>query len=167
MTTRSPDERSGAADYRRIDMLGRIIDSLRGSGDAPWGRGKWPRKVPLVGAVVLIPMLASAVAQAFQAKDAEEEAAHQAAKPDDQKPVVVKRGAEKPAAGQPGGFFTGSAGVDRLFPAQGASPPAGAGGPLPPSAPAGGGPPPPRSNPRRDRRDRRGEGWGGEGPGKP
>ena len=43
-------------------MLGRMIDSLRGSGDAPWGRGKWPRIVPLVGAVVLIPMLASAVA---------------------------------------------------------------------------------------------------------
>ena len=49
-------------------MLGQIIDSLRGPGDAPWGRGKWPRKVPLVGAVVLIPMLASAVAQAFQAR---------------------------------------------------------------------------------------------------
>ena len=31
---------------------------------------------------------------------------------------MVKRGAEKPAAGQPGGFFTGSAGVDRLFPAE-------------------------------------------------
>jgi len=99
-------------------MLGRIIDSLRGPGDAHWGRGKWPRKVPLVGAVVLIPMLASAVAPAFQAKDAEEAAAPQAAKPDDQKPVVVKRGAEKPAAGRPGGFFTGSAGVDLLFPAE-------------------------------------------------
>jgi quercetin dioxygenase-like cupin family protein len=53
--------------------------------------------VPLVGAVVLIPMLASAVAQAFQASGAEEAAASQAAKPDDQKPVMVKRGAEKPA----------------------------------------------------------------------
>src|SRR3954447_22053556 len=118
MTTRSPDERSGAADHRRIDMLGRIIDSLRGSGDAPWGRGKWPRKMPLVVAVVLIPMLASAVAQAFQARGTEEAAALKAAKPDDQKPVVVKRGAENPAAGQPGGVFTGSPGVDRLFPAE-------------------------------------------------
>jgi quercetin dioxygenase-like cupin family protein len=99
-------------------MLERIIDSLCGSGDAPWGRGKWPRKVPLVGAVVLIPMVASAVAQAFQARGTEEAAGLKAAKPDDQKPVMVKRGAEKPAAGQPGGFFTGSAGVDRLFPAE-------------------------------------------------
>jgi quercetin dioxygenase-like cupin family protein len=118
MTTRSLDERSAAADHRRIDMLGRIINSLRGPGDDPWGHGKWLRKVPLVGAVVLIPMLASAVAQAFQTRGAEKAAAPQAAKPDDQKPVVVKRGAEKPAAGQPGGFFTGSAGVDRLFPAE-------------------------------------------------
>jgi len=99
-------------------LLERIIDSLCGSGDAPWARGKWPRMVPLVGAVVLIPVLASAVTQAFQARGAEEAAAPQAAKLDDQKPVVVKRGAEKPAAGQPGGFFTGSAGVDRLFPAE-------------------------------------------------
>jgi quercetin dioxygenase-like cupin family protein len=99
-------------------MLGRIINSLRGLGDDPWGHGKWLRNVPLVWAVVLIPMLASAVAQAFQARGAEEAAIPQAAKADDQKPVVVKRGAEKPAAGQPGGFFTGSAGVDRLFPAE-------------------------------------------------
>jgi quercetin dioxygenase-like cupin family protein len=99
-------------------LLERIIDSLCGSGDAPWARGKSPRMVPLVGAVVLIPVLASVVTQAFQARGAEEAAAPQAAKPDDQKPVVVKRGAEKPAAGQPGGFFTGSAGVDRLFPAE-------------------------------------------------
>jgi quercetin dioxygenase-like cupin family protein len=34
---------------------------------------------------------------------------------------VVKRGAAKPAAGRSGGFFTGSAGVDRLFPAKGPS----------------------------------------------
>jgi quercetin dioxygenase-like cupin family protein len=74
--------------------------------------------MPLVGAVVLIPMLASAVAQAFQARGTEEAAALQSAKPDDQKPVMVRRGAEKPAAGRPGGFFTGSAGVDRLFPAE-------------------------------------------------
>src|SRR4051794_19262804 len=107
MTTHSPDERSGAADHRRIAMLGRIIDSLRSSGDAAWGPGKCPRKVPLVGAAVLIPMLASAVPQAFQARGAEEAGAPQAAKPDDQKPVIVKRGAEKPAAAQPGGFFTG------------------------------------------------------------
>src|SRR4051794_8765622 len=99
MTTRSPDERSGTADHRRIDMHGRIIDSLRGSGDAPWGRGKWPKQLPLVGAFVLIPMLASGVAQAFQAGDAEEAVSPQATKPDDHKPVVVKRGAEKPAAG--------------------------------------------------------------------
>jgi quercetin dioxygenase-like cupin family protein len=99
-------------------MLGRIINSLRGPGDDRWGPGKWLRNVPLVWAVVLIPVLAWAVTQAFQARGAEEAAAPQAAEPDDQKPVVVKRGAEKPAAGLPGGFFTGSAGVDRLFPAE-------------------------------------------------
>ena len=99
-------------------MLGRIIDSLRGSGDAPWGRRKWPRKVPLVGAVVLIPMLASAVAQAFQARGTEGAAAPQAAKPDDPEAGHGQARCEKPAAGEPGGFFTGSAGVDRLFPAE-------------------------------------------------
>ena len=99
-------------------MLKRTIDSLPGPGDAPRGRGMWPRMTPLVAAVVLIPMVASAVAEAFQARGTEEAAGLKAAKPDDQKPVMVKRGAEKPAAGQPGGFFTGSAGVDRLFPAE-------------------------------------------------
>ena len=145
-------------------MLGRIIDSLRGPGDAPRGRGKWPRIVPLVGAVVLIPMLASAVAQAFQARGTEEAAALQAAKPDDQKPVVVKRGAEKPAAGRPGGFFTGSAGVDRLFPAEEPSRVAIASVTFEPG-PDGVALAPARPDAGRDGRYRLGAGLGRQGPG--
>jgi quercetin dioxygenase-like cupin family protein len=99
-------------------MVEQNLGSLQGPGDAPRGRRWWSGMAPLVGAVVLISMLASAIAQAFQAKGPEEAAAPQAAKTDAPKPVMVKRGAEKPAAGVPGGFFTGSAGVDRLFPAQ-------------------------------------------------
>ncbi len=100
-------------------MLGRIIDPLPGPGDAPRGRGMWPRMTPLVAAVVLIPVLLAAVAQAFQARGTEKAATLQAAKPDDQKPVVVKRGAEKPAAGRAGGFF-------RVCPGRGSEPPKGA-----------------------------------------
>ena len=51
-------------------MLGRIDDSLRGRR-RPGAVASGPERVPLVGAVVLIPMLASVVAQAFQARGAD------------------------------------------------------------------------------------------------
>ena len=86
-----------------------MIDDTLGSfspDDVPQGRRGWSRMMLLGGAIVLTMLLASAMVIA------------QVVKTDATKPVVVKRGTEKPAPGQPGGFFTGSAGVDRLFPAQ-------------------------------------------------
>ncbi len=50
------------------------------------------------GGIVMISMLASAIAHAFQSKGPEQAAASQKSKTDASKPVVVKRGAEKPAA---------------------------------------------------------------------
>ena len=99
-------------------MVDQNLDSLQGPGDAPLGRRRWSSMAPLAGAVVLISMLASAIARAFQTRGLKKGAAHQDAKTNAPKSVVVKRGAEKPADGRPGGFFTGSVGVDRLFPAQ-------------------------------------------------
>src|SRR3954454_11931803 len=108
-----------AVDHQgRIGMVDQNLDSLQGPGDAPRSRRGWSSMAPLVGAVVLFSMLASAIAHAFQARRPEETVAPQATKTDAPKPVVVKRGEAKPSPGSAGGFFTGSAGVDRLFPAQ-------------------------------------------------
>jgi quercetin dioxygenase-like cupin family protein len=76
------------------------------------------RATLVVAAVVLMSLLASAIAHAFQARKTEGASAPRGAKSDAPKQVMVKRGAEKPVAGEPSGFFTGSAGVDRLFPAE-------------------------------------------------
>ena len=73
---------------------------------------------PLVGAVVRISMLASAIAPAFQARGAREAAAPQAAKSDAQKSVVVKRGAAKPAAGAAWRFLHRLCGSRPVFPAE-------------------------------------------------
>jgi quercetin dioxygenase-like cupin family protein len=103
-----------------IDMIKDIDPYPNGGGDPNWRQRARRAIPPIAAAIFLIPVLAStiAIAQAFQRSGSDRALAPQVAKADDSKPVVVKRGAEKPAAGEPGGFFTGSAGVDRLFPAE-------------------------------------------------
>src|SRR4051794_30815556 len=99
-------------------MVEQEHNALRSPCNASRRRRKLSRTAPVVAAVVLMSMLASAIAHAFQARNTEGAAALQGAKRDAPEHVMVKRGAEKPAASEPGGFFTGSAGVDRLFPAE-------------------------------------------------
>jgi quercetin dioxygenase-like cupin family protein len=99
-------------------MFMQNLEASQVHGDAPRNRRRWLRVATPLGTVVIISMVASAIAHAFQAKGPEQAASPRAVMSGAIKPVVVKRGAEKPGAGAPGGFFTGSAGVDRLFPAR-------------------------------------------------
>jgi quercetin dioxygenase-like cupin family protein len=101
-------------------MNAREHDYHQGAEDALNDRLSRPRNATFTYALFLIPTLASAVAfaHAFQANDPQGKAAPRDAKVESAKPVVVKRGTEKPARGEPGGFFTGAAGVDRMFPAR-------------------------------------------------
>lgn len=99
-------------------MLEQQTTSVPDTNASPRVRVRRLRTGAIAGAALLVVLTGSAmtIANALQARGTEA-AAHQASKADDPKPVVVKRGAEKPAAGPPGGFFTGPAGVDRMFPA--------------------------------------------------
>ena len=100
-----------------------VRESVLGPDHSPLARGGRRRVWVIIGAGVLATLTGSAlaIAQAFQARSPEQAVVPPAAQADAPQSVVVKRGAARPAAGRPGGFFTGSVGVDRLFPIQGPS----------------------------------------------
>ena len=100
-------------------MSERENHSRHSSDNLPRVRRGWSSKSTFVGALVLVPTLASAmtITLSLQVRDADGAAGPQD-KADATRPVVVKRGTEKTAPVEPGGFFTGSAGVDRMFPAR-------------------------------------------------